>query len=48
MTFKGIALELVVAVALGLVLSTAAVYLLDGYFGPIDQAEAHYSVLRNY
>ena len=44
MTFKELALEFVVAVALGFVLSTAAVYWLDGYFGPIDQAEAHYSV----
>ena len=48
MTFKEIAFEFVVAVMLGFVLSTGAVYLIDGYFGPIDQAEAHYSVPPNY
>jgi hypothetical protein len=47
MPFKEIALECVVAVALGFVLSIGAVYLLDGYFGRIDQAEAHYSLPPN-
>jgi hypothetical protein len=32
----------VLAVALGIVLSVGAVYLIDNYLGPIDQAEAHY------
>ena len=40
MTFKEIALEFVLAIALGFVLSTGAVYLIEGYFGPIDQAQA--------
>ena len=45
MTHKGITLEFVVptvlAIALGIVLSIGAVYLIDIYL-PIDQAEAHY------
>jgi uncharacterized membrane protein YqgA involved in biofilm formation len=32
----------VLAIALGIVLSIGAVYLIDNYLGPIDQAEAHY------
>jgi hypothetical protein len=32
----------VLAIALGVVLSVGAVYLIDNYLGPIDQAEAHY------
>ena len=46
MTHKVITLEFVVptvlAIALGIVLSIGAVYLIDSYLGPIDQAEAHY------
>ena len=46
MTRKVITLEFVVptllAIALGIVLSIGAVYLIDNYLGPIDQAEAHY------
>jgi hypothetical protein len=45
MTHKVITLEFVVptvlAIALGMVLSIGAVYLIDIYL-PIDQAEAHY------
>jgi hypothetical protein len=44
MMYKQIAFELVVAVALGFVMSIGAIYLINGYLGPIDQAEAHYSV----
>jgi hypothetical protein len=48
MTYKVIALEFVVptllAIALGIVLSIGAVYLMDNYLGPIDQAEAHHYV----
>jgi hypothetical protein len=47
MTHKRIALEFVVptvlAIALGIVLSIGAVYLIDNYL-PIDQAEAHYPI----
>jgi uncharacterized membrane protein YqgA involved in biofilm formation len=32
----------VLAIALGIVLSVVAVYLIDNYLGPVDQAEAHY------
>ena len=32
----------VLAIALGVVLSIGAIYLIDNYLGPIDQAEAHY------
>jgi hypothetical protein len=46
MTGKIIALEFVVptvlAIALGLVLSIGAIYLIDNYFSFIDQAELHY------
>ena len=42
---KAITLEFVVptllAIALGVMLSVGAVYLIDNYLGPIDQAEAH-------
>jgi hypothetical protein len=48
MTHKVIILEFLVptvlAIALGIVLSIGAVYLIDNYLGPIDQAEAHRSV----
>ena len=48
MTHKVITLEFVVptalAIVLGISLSICAVYLTDCYLGPIDQAEAHYSV----
>ena len=46
--YKQIAFELVIAVALGFVMSIGAVYLISGYLGPIDQAEAHYSFSRDY
>jgi hypothetical protein len=42
---KVITLEFVptlLAIALGVMLSVGAVYLIDNYLGPIDQAEAHY------
>jgi hypothetical protein len=46
MTHKVITLEFVVptllAIALGVTLSVGAVYLIDNYLGPIEQAEAHY------
>jgi hypothetical protein len=48
MAHKVITLEFVVptvlAIALGIVLSIGAVYLIDSYLVPIDQAEAHHSV----
>jgi hypothetical protein len=48
MTDKVITIEFVVstvlAIMLGIALSICAVYLIDCYLGPIDQAEAHYSV----
>jgi hypothetical protein len=48
MTHKAITLKFVVptvlAIALGIVLSIGAVYLIDNFFGPIDQAETHHSV----
>src|SRR6202022_377353 len=48
MTEKVITREFVVptllAIVLGIVLSIGAVYLTDAYLGPMDQAEAHYSV----
>ena len=48
MTHKVIILEFVVptvlAIALVIVLSTSAVFLIDKYLGPLDQAEAHYAV----
>jgi hypothetical protein len=47
MTHKVIILEFVVptvlAIALGIVLSIGAVYLIDNYLVPIDQAEAYHS-----
>ena len=47
MTHKAIVLEFVaptvLAIALGIVLSIGAVYLIDNYLDSIDQAEAHYS-----
>jgi hypothetical protein len=47
MTTKVITLEFVaptlLAFALGVMLSVGAVYLIDNYLGPIDQAEAHYT-----
>jgi hypothetical protein len=33
---------IVLAITLGIVLSVGAVYLIDNYLGPMDQAEAHY------
>jgi hypothetical protein len=46
MTHKVVTLEFVVptllAIALGVTLSVGAVYLIDNYLGPIEQAEAHY------
>jgi hypothetical protein len=48
MTCKIITFEFVVPTAvaalLAITLSIAAVYLTDKYLGPIEQAEAHYSV----
>jgi hypothetical protein len=48
MTHKAITLEFVVptvfAIVLGIVLSIGAVYLIDNYLAPIDQAEAYHSV----
>jgi hypothetical protein len=48
MTHKVIVLEFVVpmvlAIALGIVLSIGAVYLIDNYL-PIDQAEANYPIV---
>jgi hypothetical protein len=48
MTNKVITIEFIVptvlAIILGIALSICAVYLIDCYLGPIDQAEAHYSV----
>jgi hypothetical protein len=48
MTCKIITFEFViptaVAALLAFTLSIAAVYLTDKYLGPIEQAEAHYSV----
>jgi hypothetical protein len=45
MTHKRIALEFVVptllALALAIALSLGAIYLIDNYLAPIDQAEAH-------
>jgi hypothetical protein len=32
----------VLAIGLGMLLSVGAVYLIDNYLGPTDQAEAHY------
>jgi hypothetical protein len=34
--------SLVLAIGLSIVLSIGAVYFIDNYLGPIDQAEAHY------
>jgi hypothetical protein len=52
MTHKVIILEFVVptvlAIALGIVLSISAVYLIDNYLIPIDQAEAYRSVAGNH
>jgi hypothetical protein len=46
MTQRVIVLEFVVptvlAIVLGIVLSIGAVYLIDNYLGPIDQAQANY------
>ena len=48
MTHKVITLEFVVptllAIALGVMLSVGAVYLIDNYLAPIDQAEAEHAV----
>jgi hypothetical protein len=48
MTNKAITLEFVVptvlALALAMALSIGAIYLIDNYLAPIDQAEAHYPV----
>jgi hypothetical protein len=33
-----------IAIVLGIALSICAVYSIDCYLGPIEQAEAHYSV----
>jgi hypothetical protein len=48
MTNKVITIEFIVptivAIVLGIALSICAVYLIDCYLGPIDQAEAHYAV----
>ena len=48
MTNKVITIEFIVstvlAIMLGIALSICAIYLLDCYLGPIDHAEAHYSV----
>jgi hypothetical protein len=48
MTNKVITIEFIVptvlAIMLGIALSICAIYLIDCYLGPIDQAEAHYSV----
>jgi hypothetical protein len=48
MTHRVITAEFVVptvlAIALGVVLSIGAVYLVDRYLAPIDEAEARYSV----
>ena len=48
MTRKVITVEFVVptalAIALGILLSVGAVNLTDRYLGPIEQAEAHYTV----
>jgi hypothetical protein len=48
MTKKIIAIEFIVptvlAIALVIVLSTSAIFLIDKHLGPIDQAEAHYAV----
>jgi hypothetical protein len=44
MMYKQIAFEIIMAVALGLVISIGAVYLIDICFGPIDEAEANYTV----
>ena len=38
------AVTMVLAIALGIVLSIGAVCLLDDYLGPTDKAEAHYPV----
>jgi hypothetical protein len=38
------AVTMVLAIALGIVLSIGAVCLLNDYLGPTDQAEAHYPV----
>jgi hypothetical protein len=37
----------VLSVAIAIVLSIGAVYLTNIYLGPIDQAEAYYSAIRN-
>ena len=48
MTNKVITIEFIVptivATVLGIALSICAVYLIDCYLGPIEQAEAHYAV----
>jgi hypothetical protein len=48
MTNKVITIEFIVstilAIMLGIGLSICAVYLIDCYLGPVDQAEAHYSL----
>jgi hypothetical protein len=48
MTNKVITIEFIVptvlAITLVIVLSTSAVFLIDKYLGPLDQAEAHYAV----
>jgi hypothetical protein len=51
MTRKVITLEFVVptvlAIALGVVLSIGAVYLINIYLGPIEQAEPYHSFARS-
>ena len=48
MTHKVIVLEFVVptllAIALGILLTIGAIYLIDNYLAPIDQAEAEHAV----
>jgi hypothetical protein len=52
MTRKVITLEFVVptvlAIALAIMLSIGAVYLTEMYLGPIEQAEANYSVVGSH
>jgi hypothetical protein len=51
MTRKVITLEFVIptvlSIAIAIVLSIGAVYLTNTYLGPIDQAEANYSVVAD-
>jgi hypothetical protein len=49
MTNKVITIEFIVSTVLasmlGIALSICAIYSIDCYLGPIDQAESHYSVV---